>query len=70
MEQATVKAFFTGEADKLLDDNMYKLAESQYFAKGLARHLKKLSAFTVPIALFVKQQAEKVVASEANFDKT
>lgn len=38
MEQAAVKAFFTGKADELLDDKIYKLDESQEFDQGLFCH--------------------------------
>lgn len=67
MEQTAVNAFFTGRAVYLLDYNMYKLAESQDFTRGVVRHLIKYSTFTVPVTRFVKQQAEQAVASEAKF---
>lgn len=64
MGEAVMKAVFTEKAYELLNDNMYQLNESQDFTEGLIRHLKRASTFTVPVKRFVKQQTEKVVASE------
>lgn len=64
MEQAAVKLFFAGEADKLLDKKMYNRAESQVSRQGLVHRLIKWSAFTVQIARFVERKAEKAVASK------
>lgn len=69
MEQAAVKAFFSGGADKQLGDKMYKLAASQKFTQSLIAHLIKSSTFTVPITNFVNQRAEKAAASKAKLYK-
>lgn len=65
MEQAAVRVFWTRRADKLLDNNMYKLVESEDFTPGVVRHVMKSLNFTVPVIRFEKQQAVNVVASEA-----
>lgn len=65
MEQVAVNAFLTGGADELLDDKMYKPAESQDFTQGFVHHLLKSSTFTMTVSRFVKQQTEKSFASIA-----
>lgn len=67
MEQVNTKDFFTGRADDLPKDKVYKLAKCQDFARGLGRHLIKLSTLTVPVPRFVKQNAENGVSSETRF---
>lgn len=54
MKQVSVNFFFQDEADRLLDDNMYQLAEPQQFTQGLVRRVKKLSSFKVSIAIFAR----------------
>lgn len=67
IEQAYLKTFLFGDADDLLDEKMYRLAESKSFIQGLVHHLIQLSTSTVPVARFLGQQAKKAVASEARF---
>lgn len=40
-EQASVKAFFTGGADKIVTDKMYRLAEFQDVTQNIVPHLIK-----------------------------
>lgn len=67
MELKAFKAFFTREADVLLDDKMYKLSESQHFIQGLFCHLIKSPTFTVLVLSLVKKHTERAIASEAKF---
>lgn len=67
MEQAAKKTFFTGGADDLLDDKMYKLFESQDFTLVIIRHLIKSSRGTVQGACLVKQQSEEAFVRKAKF---
>lgn len=69
MGQTAVKTVFTGGAEELLDDQMYKLSESQDFTCSLVLHLKKSSTFTVSVVRFVKQQAEKPSLVKRGLDK-
>lgn len=64
-KHAAVKAFFTGDAYYLEDQKKDKLSEDQDSKQDHVRHLIRSSTFTLPIALFVRQQAERAVASQA-----
>lgn len=66
-EQIAVKYFIIGGAAELLDEKMGKLAESQDFSYSIVRHPGKSSTCTAPARLFMKEQAEKAVASKYNF---
>lgn len=66
-EQAAVKTFFAGGAEGLPDDKMYKPSESQYFTKGLVRHLIKSSIISMPLTSFLRQFVKEAVASEGIF---
>lgn len=46
---------------------MYTLAKSQDFEQYLLRHIIKSSPFTVPVARFAMQQAERAVSRDARF---
>lgn len=59
MQQAAVKAFFSGGADELLHQKMYKIAKSYGIKRVLVRHRTILSTFTLPVPHFVKQKAKK-----------
>lgn len=65
MVQAAVKAFLSGEADELLDDKMYKHAESQDFPQSLVRYILKSSTLTVPVTRNAEQQAKTADARGA-----
>lgn len=67
MEQGAVNVLFIGGAGELLDYKMYRLPKYQDFTRGLVRNLIKLAIFTEQITLFLKQQAEKAVASKMKF---
>lgn len=67
MEQASVKAFLTAVASKLLDDKTCTLAESQEFTEGFVRHLVQPSTLKVPVACFVTGKCEKGVTTEVRF---
>lgn len=43
MKQAAVKALLNGEAEDLLDGEMYRLDESHDFIKGLAHYLHNIT---------------------------
>lgn len=67
IEQAAFKVFFTGSANELFDQKMYKLAKYQNIKQDLVRHLIKTSTFTVLTTPFVKQKAVRTVPSEKKF---
>lgn len=66
MKLAGTKALFTGGADELLNDMIYKFFDSKHFPQRLVHHLIKSSSFTVPVVCFIKKQSEKG-ASGAKF---
>lgn len=65
MKKAAEKAFLTAEAKELLKDKMYELSEYVDFTKDLICAFIKSPGFKVPVTRFVKQQAERDIASEA-----
>lgn len=65
-----MKAFSIGEADGLLDDKIYKIANLQGFTQSLVRDLAKKWTLTVPVASFIEQQAEKLSLARRRLNKT
>lgn len=69
MNQAAVKAFLNGAADELLFNTMYTIAEYQNFTQGRVRRLIRLTNSAMSVDRFVKQEANKSIASEARFER-
>lgn len=65
MKNAAAKIYFSGGADELLDEHLYKRGESQVSKRDLVIHRIGMSIFTISVARSVKEQSEKAVASKA-----
>lgn len=55
IKKVAVKCFFAGEVHELVENEKYKLGESQNFTQGFVHHLIKSSISTVVAAHFVEQ---------------